>query len=244
MKEFVRLQFGRVMRRLLVANSRALTPDTSSLLVLAPHADDETLGCGALIASRTTRGAATHVVFVSDSASAEWAPDQSRGDRAARRRAEALAALAALGLPPTQAEFLAAPDGQLDRLDPAVRARVLRELAELLQRHQPSRVLVPFLGGGSTEHDAVFWIAREACAVAGLQPQIWEYPVWAWWNPLRLRSQLLRGDENHRLATAPWLHAKRGALRAHASQAAALPAALVAAALADHEFYFHRPHLP
>ncbi|MBX3735680.1 MAG: PIG-L family deacetylase [Candidatus Didemnitutus sp.] len=244
MKEFARLQLGRLLRRLLAANSRVLPSDSAPLLVLAPHADDETLGCGALLASRAARGTPTHVVFVSDSASADWAPGQTRPARAAHRRAEALAALGFLGLPPACADFLDAPDGDLDRLEADVRTRVLGALAEVLRRHRPARVLVPFLGGGSTEHDAVFWLAREACVLAGMSLQIWEYPVWAWWNPLRLRSQLLRRGENYRLATAPWLDAKRRAWQAHASQAAALPAALVAAALAEHEFYFNRTHLP
>jgi len=240
MKEWLRLQLGRTIRRLLVANSRLFPQDDMPVVVLAPHADDETLGCGALLASRAARGAPAHVVFISDSASPQWAPEASPAARAARRRAEALAAVAALGMSPTQLDFLDAPDGTLDRLDLDVRTRTLTDLAAILRRQKPARVLVPFLGGGSTEHDAVFWIAREACVIAALAPEIWEYPVWAWWNPLRLRGQLLRARENHRLDTAPWRDAKRCALQAHASQAATLPAALVAAALAEHEFYFHR----
>lgn len=242
MKEWLRLQLGRTIRRLLVANSRPLPQDDMPIVVLAPHADDETLGCGALLASRAARGAPTHVVFISDSASPQWAPDASPAARAARRRAEALTALAALGMSPTPVDFLDAPDGTLDRLDLDARTRTVTVLAEILRRQKAARVLVPFLGGGSTEHDAVFWIAREACLLAALAPQIWEYPVWAWWNPMRLRGQLLRASENYRLETAPWRDAKRGALQAHASQAAALPRALVAAALAEHEFYFHRRH--
>src|SRR5690606_38092378 len=47
------------------------------LLVIAPHPDDETLGCGGVIALATCRNVRVHTVFVTDGGashpnSAEW----------------------------------------------------------------------------------------------------------------------------------------------------------------------------
>ncbi|WP_415911060.1 PIG-L family deacetylase [Oleiharenicola sp. Vm1] len=240
-KASLRLRLAALMRGLLAANSRPLPLPRVGVLVVAPHADDETLGCGALLAALAAAGAPAHVAFVSDSAGAGWSPGATHAERAARRRAEALAALAALGLGAAHATFLDAPDGELDRLDPDAHARVVARLAERIAAVRARHVFLPLLGEGSTEHDAAVWLAREALSVAGATPVVWEYPVWAWWNALRLRRQLLRADENFSLAAAPWRPACRRALACHASQLPHLPAVLTAAAAAPVELYFRRP---
>lgn len=241
MKELLRLRLAALVRALLVANSRRLPALAGASVIVAPHADDETLGCGALLAALAAEQHDVHVVFVSDSADAAWSSAATRVERAAARRSEALAALRELGLAPDRATFLDAPDGELDRLSPETHAATVERCATLLARVRPARVFLPFLGEGSTEHDAAVWLARESIGCAGLAPTIWEYPVWAWWNALRLRRQLLRTHENFRFDAAPWLAAKRRALACHASQLPHLPAALVEAAAAPVELFFHRP---
>lgn len=62
--------------------------DARSLLVLAPHPDDEVFGCGGLLALAADQGAAVHVVVVSDGAAG--------GDAVAREQ-ECHAAAQALG---------------------------------------------------------------------------------------------------------------------------------------------------
>jgi LmbE family N-acetylglucosaminyl deacetylase len=239
-KEPVRLSLARLMRTLLVANSRPLPVLAGSSLVVAPHADDETLGCGSLLAALAAAGRPVHVAFVSDSASATWGAAATRNERAAARRQEALEALAELGLRTDQITFIDAPDGQLDHLSPEERAETIARVAALLARVRPAHVFLPFLGEGSTEHDATVWLTREALACTGLTPFLWEYPVWAWWNALRLRRQLNRPAENFHFVAAPWLAAKRRALARHASQLPQLPAVLVDAATASTELYFRR----
>src|SRR5690349_1462027 len=70
-------------------------------LVVAPHADDESLGCGGTIATMCARGLPVHVLFVSDSAGSH---PNSRDYPEARlrelREQEAGDALAALGAAP------------------------------------------------------------------------------------------------------------------------------------------------
>lgn len=241
MKEHLRLFLADLIRTFLAANSRPLPVLAGGTVVVAPHADDETLGCGALLASLAIGPHPVHVVFVSDSAAAGWSAATTRAERAALRRAEALAALRELGLGADQATFLAAPDGELDRLSPENHAATVTQFSAVLARVRPRHVFLPLLGEGSTEHDAAVWLAREALARAGLAPVVWEYPVWAWWNALRLRRQLGRPDENFRFDATPQLAAKQRALASHASQLPHLPAALLRAAAAPLELYFRRP---
>lgn len=90
------------------------------LLVLAPHPDDETLGCGGLLYEAARAGSAVRVVFITNGDGFSLAvrrayqrvqigpPDYVRlGER---RQREALAALTHLGIPASDAIFLSYPD--------------------------------------------------------------------------------------------------------------------------------------
>src|SRR5436190_24069407 len=72
------------------------------LLVLAPHPDDEVIGCGGLVALHLREGRKVRVVVATDGGQA--------GDAATRQR-ESRAALASLG--DAEIEFLNFPDRHL-----------------------------------------------------------------------------------------------------------------------------------
>lgn len=96
------------------------------VLVIAPHADDEVISAGGLLAQAAARGVAVRVVHLTDGSAGD--PHGRFGDIVAIRRAESDAALATLGLAP--AEELGFRDGTLgadvdalaDRLQVALRA--------------------------------------------------------------------------------------------------------------------------
>lgn len=235
MKEFVRRYLSRGLAALLRANSRPLPLTPGRVMVVAPHADDETLGCGGLLAMRSRRGWPVTVVFLTNSAGRTASAETAR-----RRRSEALEALRELGVPAAAAHFLDAPDGQLAQSGFEACTGATNGLAGLIRQFRPTAIFAPYLGGGSSEHDAAHWMAREALSAAGTPAVIWEYPVWAWWNRLRLRRQLLRHGENFHLELGPWRDVKLRALSRHRSQLAGLPAVLVEQCTGPIEFYFRR----
>lgn len=235
MKEFLRLILGRFLAAGLRCNSSALPISDGLSMVIAPHADDETLGCGGLIAIRSALKKDVRVVFLTDSAGTD-----ADAVLAQRRRAEALAALSDLGLPPSSVHFLGLPDGTLSRLDPALEAKAGAELVDLLRLHKPAEIYLPYLGGGSAEHDGAHVFCRPALAASGWTGLLYEYPVWAWWNRLRLRIQLLRRGENFRLILGDMLGIKKRALGRHATQLPVLPPSLLALCTQPEEFYFLR----
>jgi LmbE family N-acetylglucosaminyl deacetylase len=240
-KELIRTAAAGLMARLLEAQSRPLVPSDDPVLFVAPHADDEALGGAGLLIDRAARRRPTGVVFLSDSAAPHPSyGDASRHEIAARRQAEARSSLAVMGVEAPNIRFLDAPDGRLDRLVPAERERLQHDLRSVLDEFWPRQIFVPFLGGGSSEHDAAYWIVWEAVQAAGSQAFIWEYPIWAWWNPRRLLRQLSHPEENFRLAIGPHLERKTRAIAAHRSQIPLLPAALVRACRQRNEFYFRR----
>ncbi|HEV8238787.1 MAG TPA: PIG-L family deacetylase [Thermoanaerobaculia bacterium] len=119
------------------------------VLVLAPHYDDEVLGCAGLLAQLAQAGAAVRVLFLSDgSGGVEEVAD--RAAYAARRRAESDAALAALGV--AGAEHLGLPDGQLDRRIDEMAAAIRRAL----ETQKPDLVLAPSPLESTSDHQAAF----------------------------------------------------------------------------------------
>ncbi len=95
------------------------------LLILAPHPDDETLGCGGLIAQARQLNIPVRVVFLTNgdgSGSTQIGETLRRGKRqtflelAAMRQGEATAALEKLGVSPEDIVFLGYPDGGLMKI--------------------------------------------------------------------------------------------------------------------------------
>ena len=133
-------------------------PPRGRVLVLAPHPDDETLGCGGAIIRHRRRGDRVLVVFVTDG-----------GPLAAERRREARAAARTLGAP--RLRFWDYPDGGLDR------ARDLApRLAALLRREKPNVVYRPGAEDPHSDHRALA-LAFESLGPAGFHDC--RYEVWA-----------------------------------------------------------------
>ncbi len=138
----------------------------ASALVLAPHYDDEVLGCGGLVARLTASGAVARVLFLSDSAGDSSQADERRA-YSQRRREEAKAAAEVLGV--AGIDHLDLPDGGLSQHLDAIAEGIRRAL--LSQR--PRLLLVPSPLELSADHRAAFGALHRL--LGGLRP---EDPLW------------------------------------------------------------------
>lgn len=209
---------GEALRRM---EALPLAPLTAILggfyppLILAPHPDDESLGCGGLIAEACAQGLGPYVLVVTDGTGSH---PNSRAYPAPRlralREAEARAAVAALGLPPDRIGFLGLRDTAAPRAGEAFRAAVAAIMDAL--REQECRVILgPWRHDPHADHEATHAMAAAAALRAGVQHLA--YPVWGWTLPA---ETVLGGSApaGYRLDIARHLPAKRRALAAHASQ--------------------------
>ena len=108
--------------------------------MLSPHQDDETIGCGLLMAERANRGIPVAVVVATDGR-AGWfstAPRPSPSDIVEIRHREWHRALDSLGVPQADRFELAFPDGELG----AQESELTDKLADLFRRVRPSQVFV------------------------------------------------------------------------------------------------------
>lgn len=146
--------------------------------MLAPHPDDETLGCGALIAAVTAAGGRAHTAFLTDgSGSHPDAPGWSAKQIAGLRRREAKAAVRLLGGEP-DVLHLDWPDASPARPGDAPFERSLDRLVSWSRRRGIRRIAVTWAGEPHCDHEAA---AALAVAVAArLRCRLYEYLVWGW----------------------------------------------------------------
>ncbi len=190
-----------------------IAPGTA--LVLAPHPDDESLGCGGLIAEACLAGRPPLVVVATDGAgshprSPSWPAPRLRD----QREAETRAAVACLGLPHGHLAFLRLPDTQAPREGPAFE-RAVNRLATLAAAHGCDTILAPWRHDPHCDHEAAWHMARALAAQSGRR--LLAYPVWGWLIPPDTVLDA-PAPEGWRLPIGPHLQAKALAIRSHRSQ--------------------------
>jgi LmbE family N-acetylglucosaminyl deacetylase len=208
-----------------------------SAVVVSPHYDDETLGCGATILRKRAAGATVRLVFMTDGGGSHEGLI-AKDELIAMRRAEGDAASRQLGLGDGDVFHLGYPERELEARLPEVSER----LRQTLETCRPEEVYLPYRGEPwlwSSDHLATTRAVLNAVAAWGAPVTLYEYPIWAWYswpfvgismrNPGEARRVLmvtarglmgarLQRDLNCRVPTAEVLESKRAALMAHRSQ--------------------------
>jgi len=205
------------MRQLPFADLDAIAPGNS--LILAPHPDDETLGCGGFVIETCNRGRAPLIVAVTDGAgshpgSTTYPPDRLRALRAAELRSAA----AILGVPEQRVRFLGLSDTRAPRDGPEFE-RAVEAVVTMIRDQSVANLLATWMHDPHGDHQATACIASRAAQIAGVR--LLFYPIWGWLLPpdQPLPITLVRGA---RLEVGRVREQKRRALTAHASQYAGL----------------------
>lgn len=124
-------------------------PPANRILVLAPHPDDESLGCGGTIARYTHGGATAALLVVSDGGALDEQDGKKEEDLAAERTQETRAAAQVLGI--QHVSFLGLPDGRLHHH----REEMSKAFRQNLVAFTPDLVLCPSPIDGHSDHAAV-----------------------------------------------------------------------------------------
>lgn len=171
-------------------------------LVLAPHPDDESFGCGGMIRRMTMSKARVDVAFLTrgEQGNEEGLATHCRQlELAQRRSTEALNACEILGV--SNVLFLDGHDGQLSQ-QPHLRTAVLR----LLQERSYRTVFCPWPGESHPDHAMTYHFLKAALAEYSSEVEVWLYEVWSPLTP------------NMVVPIDSAIEAKCAAMRAHASQ--------------------------
>jgi LmbE family N-acetylglucosaminyl deacetylase len=202
------MTFADAMQQLPLLAPASLVRDRC-LIVVAPHPDDESLGCGGLLAWASHHCVSSQIIFLTDG---EQSHPGTRRDLKGTRRAEAICACACLGIAMTQLHFLGLPDAGLETLAPHVRDQATQSLRQLIASHGPSLVVTTTHTDPHGDHRAAFALTKAAIACLP-GTELMTYPVWSWLLPDAPHS-----PKGARIAIADQLSAKRQAIAAYASQ--------------------------
>jgi len=188
-------------------------------VVVAPHADDESLACGGLLALLARAGVEAAVVVVTDGAASHpgsraFPPERLR----AQREAEAREAVRVLGHG-GRVYLLGLPDGAVPAPASDAFAEAAGRLAALLAEIGPETVVAPWRRDPHPDHEAAWhlaWSVRDPSAR-------WiEAPVWAWHRGGDRAAPQDHEATAWRLDVSSVLDVKAAAVAAHASQTTGL----------------------
>lgn len=173
---------------------------SKKILVIAPHPDDEAIGCGGTLCNHAARGARITVVFLT---SGELGLQRLPREQAWKtRETEANKAGKILGI--ASADFLRLPDGSVgDHITNG--AKLLRRI---LKREKPDLIYLPHAQEWHSDHKAALPIVRAAIRRGGIPaPTIRAYEVW---TPI--------SEPHHVENITQMMPRKLRAVRAHRSQ--------------------------
>jgi len=125
------------------------------VLVLAPHPDDESIGCGGALALHALSGDPVKVVFLTNGAMGDSSGKRDREEYVSLRKKEALEACAGLGI--TDTEFWLYEDRRL-----AGSRGALRQMIDLLESYSPELVYAPSLIEINPDHRAACFLLYDA----------------------------------------------------------------------------------
>ena len=148
---------------------------TDKTVIIAPHPDDEVIGCAGLIQALVERGTPPHVIILTGGeGSHRGCCDTSAEEIIAARHQLTLKAAAMLGLPESHIHCLHYPDGGV-----AIEHPETERLQTLLSELVSQSVFVPHCGEGWSDHLQAAEITKHL--LKGQSVSIYEYCVWMWY---------------------------------------------------------------
>lgn len=173
MKDFIR--YIRLFLLHLMYLSKPHLQISEKTVIIAPHPDDEVIGCAGLIQALVEHGTPPHVIVLTGGeGSHRGCCDISADEIIEARHQLTIKAAEILGLPQSHIHCLHYPDGGIDFAHAET-----EKLKVLLHQLSPNALFVPHNGEGWSDHISVLEIVKELmkCHVVN----IYEYCVWMWY---------------------------------------------------------------
>ena len=150
-------------------------PFGDSVLVVAPHQDDEAIGCGGALALQVQSGANAHIVLLQDGSYEAEESGMTRAEMTALRNAESKRAAAVLGME--------SPD-YFDYADLAGNAReAAARLERIIRDRKVDAIFAPFVLDNHPDHRTAAYLVADALASISWDVRVLGYEVWGYCIP-------------------------------------------------------------
>ena len=150
------------------------------VLAVAPHPDDECLGCGGAIALLKQKNCDLRVLVITNGTMSH--PNSRQFPMAALqalRESETRAAMKTLGIQPEAITFLGLQDGAVPTTGEAFKLAVI-QCCDYLSEVQPQLILLPWRSDPHPDHQASWRLIDAALKQLQISPRRLEYPIWDW----------------------------------------------------------------
>jgi N-acetylglucosamine malate deacetylase 1 len=207
-----------------------------SAMVFSPHQDDETFGCGGVIALKREQGIPVVVVFLTDGRGSD---PHRKNEIVEIRKQEAVTALKILGVERSEIHFLEKPDGTLPDLEIQEKQQTIQQVIELLKLYQPEEVYVPHRKDCHKDHEATFKLVKEAIAQGKIEVKLLQYAIWMFWRaPMFIMLKLQDIVAAERVLIESVQDKKNQAIASYRSQIQGLPPGFVQQFSGSYEIFF------
>ena len=185
-------------------------------LFVAPHPDDESLGCGGAIALLRKFGASVEILVVSDGTlshpnSVKFPKEKLRS----LRENELIEAAEILGVNSESITFFRYPDRNVPDENSPEFDEAVKRCREYLAVTNPQTIFVPWRRDPHPDHRAAYQLFN---AARSENQQIIEYPIWLYELAGSDDAPLQTEVSAFRLDITSVVETKQKAIRAHASQ--------------------------
>ncbi len=146
-------------------------PFGKSMLVVAPHHDDEIIGCGGAMLLQLRAGRSVHVVFTQDGGDEHAEDGRTREEQISVREEEALEVARQMGIPaPTFLRKVSLAGAEAEQLADELLAEIEKTKADV--------VMTPFVLDYNTQHQRTNFALAEAIARLPRSIKVMCYEVW------------------------------------------------------------------
>ena len=206
--------YHKSLESLPLATFEAMVGDRA-IVVIAPHPDDESLGCGGLLAWAANHGRRIKVIFLTDGEGSHPGSTAIPPLLLAKIRIrEGRLAATHLGVVNSSLEFMHLPDGSLPTMNEETATTVAEQLRTTIEQLAPCVVFVTASTDPHGDHQRAYELA--AIAVHDLVDcPLFAYPIWSWVLP---EGSELPEPCGHRVDISGLREKKADAIAAHASQ--------------------------
>ncbi|MFN6217491.1 MAG: PIG-L deacetylase family protein [Aphanizomenon sp.] len=219
--------------------SQPLKFSEKSVMVFSPHQDDETFGCGGMIARKREQGTQVAITFLTDGRGSHGSDLHIQNQVIRIRQQESLTALSILGVNSSEIHFLNHQDGSLASLNMEKKQQIITQISELLNFYQPGEVYVPHRKDCHQDHEATYNLVKMAITQSKITTEILQYPIWVFWrSPIFILLKLQDIAAAYHLSVISVKEKKEKAIAAYSSQLQMLPHGFIKRFFNSEEIFF------
>ena len=187
-------------------------------VVIAPHPDDESLGCGGTIALLKKAGRSVKIIFVSDGSLSHPNSKKYPAPLLAKlREHEALAAAKILGVSKADCYFMRLKDGSVPNDKEINFNDTVNAMIKVLMPLNINTILLPWKNDPHKDHKACWQIVTEAIKQLGISVCLLHYLIW-FWERGTAEKEILKSVNWYKIDITSVSNLKLKAISAHKSQ--------------------------